>query len=192
MKSFLVLLFAVFSLNIAYTKPVKPKTLLYSELVPADQRAAFVEAVVLSAERLHVHPDWLMVVMRFETAGTFRANIRNRYSGAVGLIQFIPNTAKQLGTSPTKLAAMTLVEQVAYVEKYFTPYAGRMTDVYDVYIVVFAPAFLGRSNSTILYSANSPTLLGRQRYNWNKVLDDNRDGVITMRDVKRQIKRFVP
>lgn len=192
MTRFLLLLLAVSSLTIAQANPVKPKTLLYSELVPADQRAAFVEAVVLSAERLHVHPDWLMVVMRFETAGTFRANVRNRYSGAIGLIQFIPNTARRLGTTPNKLAAMTLVEQLAYVEKYFTPYAGRMTDVYDVYIVVFAPAFLGRSNSTVLYSADSPTLLGRQRYNWNKVLDDNRDGVITMRDVKKQIRRFVP
>ncbi|GAB3282440.1 hypothetical protein GCM10027347_58750 [Larkinella harenae] len=130
--------------------------------------------------------------MRFETAGTFRANVRNKYSGAVGLIQFIPSTAKRLGTTPNKLAAMTLVQQLVYVEKYFAPYAGRMTDVYDVYLVVFAPAFLGRKSGTILYRADAPDQLGRNRYHFNKVLDDNRDGLITIRDVKRQIKRFVP
>jgi hypothetical protein len=170
---------------------VRPQSLAYIELVPADQRAAFAEAVVVTAERLHVEPNWLMTVFRFETAGAFRANTTNKYSGAVGLIQFIPSTAYRLGTTPKKLAAMTLVQQLAYVEKYFMPAAGKMTDVYDVYIVVFAPAFLGRPNRTVLYSQNSSTQLGRNRYNWNKVLDDNRDGYITVKDVKKQIGRFV-
>jgi len=133
-----------------------------------------------------------MIVMRFETGGTFRANVKNPYSGAVGLIQFIPRTAQSLGTTTASLSRLNPVEQLAYVERYFMPYRGRMKDVYDVYIVVFAPAFLGRSDDQVLYRANGRTELDRRRYRLNKVLDTNRDGLITIRDVKAQIGRFVP
>ncbi|GAB3754584.1 transglycosylase SLT domain-containing protein [Spirosoma pomorum] len=188
---FLLLISSAASAN-APDLPTAPGSLIYSELIPADYRAQFEAAVIASASRLKVQPDWLMVCMRFETAGTFRANTRNKYSGAVGLIQFLPTTAKRLGTTPNKLAAMTAVDQLLYVERYFQPYAGRMTDVYDVYLVIFAPAFLGRRHGQVLYRADDPTPLGRRRYHYNRVLDDNRDGVITIRDVKRQIRRFVP
>lgn len=43
-------------------------------------------------------------------------------SGAIGLIQFMPSTAKGLGTSTSALKQMTAVDQLAYVEKYFAPY----------------------------------------------------------------------
>jgi hypothetical protein len=191
MKAFLLtLLLLAGSLSSANTR--QSSGLIYADMVQADQRAAFCSEVVKMADRLHVEPDWLMICMRFETAGTFRANTRNRYSGAIGLIQFIPTTARRLGTSPGKLSALTSTQQLYYVEKYFQPYAGQMHDVYDCYLVIFAPAFLGSPNKQVLYRADSPTTLGRQRYRWNKVLDSNRDGVITVRDVKRQIRQFVP
>ena len=195
MKSFLlVLLLAVSGIVCADTNPPthKPHTLLYSELVPATDRAAFVEQVTATSERLQIRPEWLMVVMRFETAGTFRANVRNPYSGSVGLIQFIPSTAYRLGTTPGKLARMNIVEQLVYVERYYEPYRGRVHDVYDAYIVVFAPAFLGHPDHQVLYRANGRTALDRRRYRLNRVLDGNRDGLITIRDVKQQISRFVP
>lgn len=53
------------------------------------------------------------------TGERFRANTVNRASGATGLIQFMPSTAKQLGTTTDKLAAMTEVDQLDYVAKYF-------------------------------------------------------------------------
>lgn len=133
-----------------------------------------------------------MVVMCFETAGTFKANVKNKYSGATGLIQFIPSTAKRLGTTVNQLGRMSAVEQLAYVEKYFEPYAGQMRSVYDCYIVVFAPAFLGHPDEQVLYSANGPTSLDRKRYRYNRILDANRDGLITVADVKKQIRSFVP
>ncbi|QHV97572.1 lysozyme family protein [Spirosoma endbachense] len=195
MNSFLgVLLLAASVFFCADAKPPtrKPQALIYSELVPADYRASFVSEVTGIAGRLAVKPEWLMVVMRFETAGTFRANVKNPYSGSVGLIQFIPSTAYRLGTTPGKLAAMNPVEQLAYVERYYQPYKGRVHDVYDAYLVVFAPAFLGHPDPQILYRADGRTALDRRRYRLNRVLDGNRDGLITIRDVKQQIARFVP
>lgn len=188
----LLLFLLILAGGVLHAASGQPSALIYSEMVPADHRAGFCTEVVQVADRLHVEPNWLMITMRFETAGTFRANTRNKYSGAVGLIQFIPSTAYRLGTTPKKLAALTPTQQLHYVEKYFAPYAGKMHDEYDVYLVVFAPAFLGSPNWQILYRADSPTLLGKQRYRWNRVLDTNKDGVITVRDVKRQIRQFVP
>lgn len=170
----------------------RPKTLLYAEYVPAPYRAAFISEVTEMATRLKVQPEWLMVVMRFETGSSFRPNIRNKYSGAVGLIQFIPTTASHLGTTTGHLSGLSAVEQLKWVEKYFKPYCGRMNNPYDVYIVVFAPRFLGCPDHTVLYRRHGKTALDRRRYSYNRVLDTNRDGLITITDVKSQIRRFVP
>ena len=47
------------------------------------------------AGRLGISEADLMAVMSFETGGTFNPNIRNAAgSGATGLIQFMPSTAR--------------------------------------------------------------------------------------------------
>ena len=51
------------------------------------------------------HASWLMSCMAFESGETFSPSVRNAAgSGATGLIQFMPSTAKDLGTSTTELA----------------------------------------------------------------------------------------
>ena len=65
----------------------------------------FVESVRAICSYLAIDPSWLMACMAFETAETFRADIRNAAgSGAVGLIQFMPTTAAALGTTTEFLA----------------------------------------------------------------------------------------
>ncbi|GAB4043135.1 transglycosylase SLT domain-containing protein [Spirosoma litoris] len=194
MKRFiLALLLAVPTLLFAHP-PTKaaPMGLLYESKVPAPYRAAFVAQVNEMAGRLKVKPDWLMVVMCFESAGTFRPDIKNPYSGAVGFIQFTPYGIRRLDTSVRKLGRMGAVEQLIWVERYFAPYAGQMHNVYDVYIVVFAPAYLGKPEHQVLYRADGATALDRRRYRYNRQLDSNRDGVITIADVRQQIRRLVP
>ena len=62
------------------------------------------------------HACWLMSCMAFESAESFRPDIRNAAgSGAVGLIQFMPFTAQGLGTSTKELSEMSAVDQLAYV-----------------------------------------------------------------------------
>lgn len=46
-------------------------------------------------------------------------------SGATGLIQFMPATAQGMGTTTAALAAMSAVQQLDYVQRYFKPYAAR-------------------------------------------------------------------
>ena len=79
------------------------------------------------------HASWLMSCMAFESGETFSPSVRNAAgSGATGLIQFMPSTAKDLGTSTTELADMSAVDQLDYVQKYFRPYASRIGTLSDM------------------------------------------------------------
>lgn len=52
-----------------------------------------------------------MVVMSFETGGSFSPSERNGI-GATGLIQFLPGTPRGLGTTTDQLANMSSVDQL--------------------------------------------------------------------------------
>ncbi|CAD6175812.1 Phage-related lysozyme (muraminidase) [Escherichia coli] len=128
--------------------------------------------VIEVCERLEINPDYLMSCMAFETGETFSPSVKNPNGSATGLIQFMSNTARSLGTTTNELAGMTSVEQMDYVEKYFKPYTGKIKTIEDVYMVIFCPRAVGKPNSYILYDE------GRS-YNDNKGLDLNEDNAIT-------------
>ncbi|MXC48523.1 hypothetical protein FQZ39_24915, partial [Escherichia coli] len=70
--------------------------------------------VIEVCERLEINPDYLMACMAFETGETFSPSVRNPNGSATGLIQFMSNTARALGTTINELASMTSVEQMDY------------------------------------------------------------------------------
>jgi len=61
--------------------------------------------------------DELLSVIEKESA--FDSSNVNDSSGATGLIQFIPKTAADLGTTTADLKAMSVLDQLDYVDKYF-------------------------------------------------------------------------
>lgn len=128
------------------------------------------------AKRQNIEANWLMAVMAFETGNSFLPYEKNPTSGATGLIQFLPSTAKSLGTTTTRLARMTAVEQLDWVEKYFAQYQGRIHNLGDTYMAVFAPVGLGKPDSFTLYTSPSAA------YNQNAGLDKQRKGYITRGD----------
>ena len=69
----------------------------------------FKRKVIDIARNLGTDPNYLLAVMSFETGHRFSPSVRNKASGATGLIQFMPKTAQSLGTTTDKLAAMTEV-----------------------------------------------------------------------------------
>ncbi|HRC85556.1 MAG TPA: LysM peptidoglycan-binding domain-containing protein [Thermoanaerobaculia bacterium] len=144
--------------------------LIYSNQVSPE----FATRVREVAGRLGIDPNYLMAVMHFETGGTFSPSIRNGAgSGATGLIQFLPSTARGLGTTTAELAQMSAVDQLDYVEAYLRPYANRMTNVEDAYMAVFQPAAIGQPSDHVLFSR------GSLAYSQNAGLDINGDGHIT-------------
>jgi hypothetical protein len=120
---------------------------------------AFKSKVISISENLGCDPSHLMAAMAFETGETFSPSIKNKQSGATGLIQFMPKTAKGLGTTTSELAEMTVVDQLDFVAKYLKPFKNKMQTVSDVYICSpkrwanrrlssCSPAPLKRSNKT--------------------------------------------
>lgn len=128
------------------------------------------------ATQLEADPNMLAAIISFETGGTFSPQIRNPKSGAVGLIQWIPSTARAMfGMSTDQIAKLSREEQLPLVLRYLREVSrGRRLDtVSDFYAAVFAPAFIGRPDSVVMYRAPSDA------YDWNKPLDWDHDGAIT-------------
>jgi len=151
--------------------------------------SAFKAEVIDIAQDIGVDPNYLMAVMAFESAETFSPSVRNAAgSGAVGLIQFMPSTARALGTSTDALARMTAEEQLDFVRDYFAPYRGRLATLEDTYMAVLWPRGVGKANDFVLFFKDS----GDQTYAQNKGLDLNRDGKITKAEAAAKVReKFV-
>lgn len=148
----------------------------------------FRRLLVELADRLAMDVDHLATVISFESAGTFSPSKLNMAgSGAVGLIQFMPNTAIGLGTTTAALAAMTAEEQLVYVEKFFKPRAGKLHTLDDVYLAVFYPAAIGKPPSYVVFdkegTVNCPKLDPTTCYRQNKGFDKTGKGYITVADI---------
>lgn len=132
--------------------------------------------------------SWLMACMAFESARTFSPKIKNAAgSGAVGLIQFMPATARGLKTTTAKLAAMSAEDQVEYVWEYFTPYKGKLQNIGDVYMAILWPAAIGKPDHHVLWEKGSRPVVYRQ----NSGLDLNGDATITKQEAYAKVKAIL-
>lgn len=138
--------------------------------------STFRDRVWWIADELHFDPDDLMACIAWESDRSFSASVTNKAgSGATGLIQFMPQTARGLGTSTAALAAMTAEDQLNYVYKYFEPWRGRLHTLSDLYMAILSPRAVGQPEHYVLWSeAGMPTT-----YRQNSGLDANTDGKIT-------------
>ena len=149
-----------------------------------ENKIEFTEKVNSISGELGIDPNWLMFVMWFESAKTFSPSIKNKISGATGLIQFMPRTARLLGTTTDALAKMTNVQQLDYVKKYFEPYKGRMKNWLDVYCAVFYPVLVGKPDNYVITS----DIVARQ----NPGFDLNKDLDIHKYEIRAALMKMVP
>ena len=149
--------------------------------------------------KLGINPSWLMMVMWSESR--LNAQAVNKQAGdsadpklraanrAVGLIQFMPDTAKYLGTSTQKLYAMSAVDQLHYVYAYFKPWAGKIHSYFDLYLITFFPQAVGKSDNFIL---QTDTLKAATIAKQNPFFDMNKDGQLTVGEIKRRMYLSIP
>ncbi|MFK7854299.1 MAG: LysM peptidoglycan-binding domain-containing protein [Granulosicoccus sp.] len=144
---------------------------------------AFIEEVEAIAARLGAQPEHLLAVMSFETGGSFSPSETN-FIGATGLIQFIPSTARGLGTSTAQLARMSAVEQLEFVEKYFAQpqYTGKLGTLEGVYSAVLSGTATPDPDDTL-----PGFVQGSSAYRSNSPLDYNRDGRVTSGEATSQV-----
>lgn len=138
------------------------------------------------ADTLQLDPDDLMACIAWESGETFSASVKNAAgSGATGLIQFMPSTAVGLGTSTTKLAAMTAEDQLNYVYQYFRPFAGRLRNLGDLYMAILWPKGVGQPDSYVLWDKGKSPTTFRQ----NAGLDVNKDAKVTRAECLSKIQQ---
>ena len=160
-----------------------------SYTVPDDQ--SFKESVSATAKRLGISEDDLYAVMAFETGGTFNPAEKNKAgSGATGLIQFMPETAKGLGTTTDELAKMSRTEQMKYVEKFLSNKGISGKGLSDVYMAVLFPAAVGKPDDFVLFGKGAMSGYTGTAYEQNKGLDANNDGSITKAEASAKVQQY--
>jgi transglycosylase-like protein with SLT domain len=130
------------------------------------------------AKRLKIEPAWLLNVMASESL--FNPAARNGLPGqtATGLLQFIEDTAQGLGTTTEAIRRMSPVEQLRLVEKYLSPFRGRLNSLADVYSAVFR-GFIAEGGDASAVAPLNKSDKERRIYSLNRWLDFNGDGKIT-------------
>ena len=78
----------------------------------------FIRGVEAMAGRLGTRPEYVLAVMSFETGGSFDPAEGNSI-GATGLIQFLPSTARGLGTTTGALAQNVFGRATSICRKIF-------------------------------------------------------------------------
>ncbi len=146
----------------------------------------FLSEAEAASARLGIETRWLLAIMDFETGGRFSPSVRNPYSGFVGLIQFGPAAASDLGTTTARLAAMSAVEQLAYVEDYFRMRIrqhGPLGSLEDAYMAVLYPPAIGKPDDWVLFR------IPEVAYDQNSGLDQSGDGTVTKAEATAPVRR---
>jgi hypothetical protein len=146
-----------------------------------ENKKEFALKVTDICNQLNIKPDWLMFVMWFESK--LNPQAVNPISGSTGLIQFMPSTARGLGTTTDVLKHMSNVQQLDYVLAYLRPYKGRMKTWVDVYLAVFYPKAMGNPNFVI-----TSDIVAKQ----NKIFDLNKDLDISVKEIETALRKQIP
>jgi hypothetical protein len=156
--------------------------------------ASFEEKVRKSASALDVPPEWLMAVMYHESKMN-PAVMNQRGSGATGLIQFMVPAVRdlndRLGTKyyMRDIRQMSALNQLDLVEAYLHTVRGRYGEfgsLTDLYLAVLYPKAIGKGEGYVLFAQP------RRAYQQNAGLDENRDGLVTVGDIRRRMERLYP
>jgi len=169
------------------------------QLNKGESRATFEITVRNISDKLGINPNWLMMVMWSESR--LNAQAVNKQAGdpadpltrsanrATGLIQFMPDTALNLGTTTVALYRMDAITQLQYVYRYFKSWSGKMKSYFDLYFVTFFPDAIGKPDDFILETAKkSRYIIAKQ----NPFFDVNKDGILTAGEIRRRMYESIP
>lgn len=168
--------------------------LIFESKVPLAYRTAFIAKVIQVAKNLNVNPNWLMIIMYFESAHTFSPSKWSANRGYVGLIQFGYYAALDLKTTRTALSRMTAVQQLDYVEKYYKMWfrylkISNVAQFVDFYLITLFPS---KVNKGLHAEIESKSISGVAFAKANKAFKPNANGKITVGEVHRVLMTKLP
>lgn len=151
---------------------------------------AFLKRVKEVSAKVGVHPSDLLGLMASESG--LNPQAQNK-SGATGLIQFMPATARELGTSTAALKQMDRVQQMEYVEKFLLKTVPKNATPGHLYTAVYLPAFAKKdANYVLAKKGGFRDSWGHHPASWydqNSGLDQNNDGQITIAELGERIEK---
>jgi hypothetical protein len=111
--------------------------------------SSYAKELVETAGRLSIDPAWLANIIQLESGGNPQAVNRSGSNPtyATGLIQFMPKTARGLGTTTDALYLLDGKGQMPWVQRYFEDIMrtyGPLRTQEDVIAAVFFPAYIGK------------------------------------------------
>lgn len=168
--------------------------LVYESKVPLSYRTVFIAKVIQIAKNLGINPNWLMLIMYFETAGTFSPSKWNAKKTYVGLLQFGKIAANDMGTTVTALSKMSAVKQLDYVEKYYKMWfrylkLKAVNSFVDFYLITLFPSKVNKGHHAVIESKSIPAVAFARA---NKAFKPNAAGVITVGEVNRVVLTKIP
>jgi tape measure domain-containing protein len=107
----------------------------------------FLQTVANIAQSVGAKPEDLLKTMLYETGGTLSPSARNSRTSATGLIQFMPATARGLGTNINALAQMSPQDQLVFVQKYLKQ--NSRGQKLDSFRKVLSTVFAGNPNASL-------------------------------------------
>ena len=150
----------------------------------------FQQGVTDLAKKYNLNEEDLYGVMSFESAGSFDPAKKNMQgSGATGLIQFMPSTARGLGTSTNQLAGMTRTQQLKYVDKYFANKGIEGGNLDDLYMSILFPVAVGKPDNFVLFGKGAMSGYQGVAYDQNAGLDTNGDGSVTKKEAAASVRK---
>ena len=139
----------------AYIQDLRAKGKTYNGYPVYNVTKSDLESLMLVANKYGFPMEWLINLIGFESGKTYSPSITNSI-GATGLIQFLPSTAKGLGTTTDALRKMTFKQQLVYVDKYIYSILknklksdGKVPDNFtqgDLFMTIFYPVAVGKPN----------------------------------------------
>ena len=171
-----------------------------AEILKAYPAAApIVDNLISLAKELGItDPGWLANLINMESS--FNPQAVNSKSGASGLIQFMPSTARDYGTTVQKLRKMTAQQQWPYITKYLKSKPKRWSLASDVYMSVFYPWGMGKPPNTSLADHFAKRQVRKYEKTGGKkgfkdynrayaVFKDQNGGIITKQDYANKANR---
>lgn len=135
-------------------------------------------------KELEIQEEWLYKLFNIESNGNPQAI--NKISGASGLIQIMPFTAKNLNTTVEKIRKQSISEQLPDIKKYISKIKGKreFKEFLDLYLAVFYPRAINEPHNFVLgseISTSRAAIVAKQ----NKGIDShgNKDGQLTKGEI---------
>ena len=151
------------------------------EAVSFPATASYSDSLAATARLLGCEPVWLWSVIELESGHNPQAT--NRASGATGLIQWLPDTAKGYGLSCDSIRAMSATAQLELVHTYLVRFAPFRSKA-DLYWCIFYPAARHQAPNYVLGSGAEAKRIAEQ----NRGFDLNGDGIVEKKEVETKLE----